>query len=334
MTTDSHAATSHVAPKRALTLYRTMCEIRAFEQAAVKGYRDGLLPGFIHVSLGQEACAAGACGALVEGDLITSTHRGHGHCLAKGADPGRMMAELYARSEGYAKGRGGSMHIADVAAGVLGANGIVGQSMGLGVGAALSLQVRQQPNCVVAFFGEGASGTGIAHEAMNMAAIWSLGIVFFCESNRFAELSSFDTHVSIPNVADRAAAYGFPGVVVDGEDALAVNAAVTEAAVRARAGGGPTLIEAKTYRWHGHYEGDPQVYKSEAERQNEEGFDPIARFEREAVGHGIDADTLAQLRAGAEARIAAAVEWAGTLPSPPLTAILEDVYAEHTNGAH
>jgi len=197
------AASSSVAPERALALYRTMCEIRAFEQAAVKGYRDGHLPGFIHVSLGQEACAAGACGALVEGDLITSTHRGHGHCLAKGADPGRMLAELYARADGYAKGRGGSMHIADVAAGVLGANGIVGQSMGLGIGAALSLQVRGQPNCVVAFFGEGASGTGIAHEAMNMAALWNLGIVFFCESNRYAELSPYDTHVSVPAVVPR-----------------------------------------------------------------------------------------------------------------------------------
>ncbi len=327
------AASSSVAPERALALYRTMCEIRAFEQAAVKGYRDGHLPGFIHVSLGQEACAAGACGALVDGDLITSTHRGHGHCLAKGADPGRMLAELYARADGYAKGRGGSMHIADVAAGVLGANGIVGQSMGLGIGAALSLQVRGQPNCVVAFFGEGASGTGIAHEAMNMAALWNLGIVFFCESNRYAELSPYDTHVSVPDVAGRAAAYGFTGVVVDGEDVMAVHAAVAEAAARARAGGGPSLIEAKTYRWHGHYEGDPQTYKPEAERRNDEGLDPIARFARGAAALGLDPARLEGAREEAEARIAAALAWAGSLQSPPAAALTEDVYAGQAHGA-
>ncbi|MCW2241366.1 thiamine pyrophosphate-dependent dehydrogenase E1 component subunit alpha [Azospirillum canadense] len=315
-----------VSTELAARLYRLMWEVRAFEVIAADRYRQGDLPGFIHLSLGQEACAVGACAALGQGDLITSTHRGHGHCLAKGADPGLMMAELFAKSAGYGKGRGGSMHIADVSMGVLGANGIVGQSLGLGVGAALSLQIRRQPHCVVAFFGEGASGTGIAHEAMNMAAIWKLPIVFFCEANRYAELSPYAVHVSVERIADRAAAYGFPGVTVDGEDVLAVHAAVTDAAARARACGGPTLIEARTYRWHGHYEGDPQVYKTQAERDTGTDFDPILRFERQGAG-GLPADALAGLRAEAEARIRDAAEWAAGLQSPPASAIGEDVYA-------
>jgi pyruvate dehydrogenase E1 component alpha subunit len=320
---------ANVTAEEAERLYRSMCEIRAFETTASERYKTGELPGFIHVSLGQEACAAGACGALGEGDLITSTHRGHGHCLAKGADPRRMMAELFARADGTGKGRGGSMHIADVGVGVLGANGIVGQSLGLGAGAALSLQVRGLPNCVVAFFGEGASGTGIAHEAMNMAAIWRLPIVFFCESNRYAELSPYSTHVSVERVADRAAAYGFPGVTVDGEDVLAVYIAVREAAERARSGGGPSLVEAKTFRWHGHYEGDPQVYKTAEERENGRSFDPLARLERRAdLIPGLSAERLARSRDEARARIAAAVDWALARPEPPLSAILEDVVAE------
>lgn len=315
-----------VSTETVARLYRLMWEVRAFELIAADRYRQGDLPGFIHLSLGQEACAVGACAALTQGDFITSTHRGHGHCLAKGADPRLMMAELFAKAAGYGKGRGGSMHIADVSMGVLGANGIVGQSLGLGVGAALSLQVRKQPNCVVAFFGEGASGTGIAHEAMNMAAIWKLPIVFFCEANRYAELSPYAVHVSVERIADRAAAYGFPGVTVDGEDVLAVHAAVSEAAERARDGGGPTLVEAKTYRWHGHYEGDPQTYKTPAERDTGTDVDPILRFERQGAG-GLSADALARIREEAEARIRGAAEWAAGLQSPPASAIGEDVYA-------
>jgi TPP-dependent pyruvate/acetoin dehydrogenase alpha subunit len=320
---------NNVTLDEAERLYRLMCEIRAFEMAASERYKAGDLPGFIHVSLGQEACAAGACAALEAEDLITSTHRGHGHCLAKGADPGRMMAELFARADGTGKGRSGSMHIADVSVGVLGANGIVGQSLGLGVGAALSLQVRGLRNCVVAFFGEGASGTGIAHEAMNMAAIWRLPIIFFCEANRYAELSPYSVHVSIERIADRAAAYGFPGISIDGEDALSVFIAVREAAARARAGLGPTLIEAKTYRWHGHYEGDPQVYKSKQELESGRSFDPIVRLEKQAaLIPGLSSERLVSAREAAQVRISAAVDWALARPHPPLSAILEDVFAE------
>jgi len=311
-------------------IFTTMCEIRAFELIASERYKNGDLPGFIHLSLGQEACAAGACAALEREDLITSTHRGHGHCLAKGADPNRMMAELFAKQQGYSKGRAGSMHIADVAAGVLGANGIVGQSMGLGVGAALSLQIRHQPNVVIAFFGEGASGAGIAHEAMNIAALWKLPIIFFCEVNRYAELSPYEVHVSTPTVAERSVAYGFPGVTVDGEDAVEVYRAVKAAADRARSGGGPSLVEARTYRWQGHYEGDPQVYKTDRERAEGQHFDPIAKMrERGAAG---TEQHFTGLQKEAERRIQAAALWASGLQSPPPAALLEDVYAEAYHG--
>jgi len=321
-------------PETIERLFGAMCEIRTFELVASERYRGGDLPGFIHLSLGQEACAAGACLALQEGDYITSTHRGHGHCLAKGADPRRMMAELFAKAQGYGKGRSGSMHIADVAVGVLGANGIVGQSMGLGIGAALSLQVRRKPNIVVAFFGEGASGAGIAHEAMNMAAIWKLPIIFFCEVNRYAELSPYATHVSLARLSDRASAYGFPGETIDGEDVIAVYAAVIEAARRARAGEGPSLIETKTFRWHGHYEGDPQVYKTDDEKKNGERFDPIARMkERASSLPGVTTERFIEIEARAEAGIRAAADWAAGLQSPSAATMTEDVYAEGDDAA-
>jgi pyruvate dehydrogenase E1 component alpha subunit len=315
-------------------LFRMMCEIRTFELVASERYRNGDLPGFIHLSLGQEACAAGACAVLEPGDYVTSTHRGHGHCLAKGANPRRMMAELFAKAQGYARGRGGSMHIADVSAGVLGANGIVGQSMGLGIGAALSMQIQNKPNVVVAFFGEGASGAGIAHEAMNMAAIWKLPIVFFCEANRYAELSHYSAHVSLDRVSDRAVAYGFPGETVDGEDVLAVYEATRRAVGHARSGEGPSLIEAKTFRWHGHYEGDPQFYKTEAERKGEHAFDPILHM-KERIGRvpGLDPARLDAIEADADVRIRADAEWAAGLQSPPASAMTDDVYAEASNAA-
>lgn len=316
------------APELIENLFRLMCEVRAFESIASERYRAGELPGFIHLSLGQEASAAGACAALRSGDYITSTHRGHGHCLAKGADPRLMMAELFAKAQGYGKGRGGSMHIADVAAGVLGANGIVGQSLGLGIGAALSIQVRRTGNVALAFFGEGASGAGIAHESMNIAAIWKLPVIFFCETNRYAELSPYETHVSTPRVSDRAVAYGFPGESVDGEDVLAVYGAVLRAATRARKGDGPTLVEAKTYRWHGHYEGDPQLYKTELERKQGTDFDPIACLKRRSSDLGISSDRLIELELAAKQKIAAAAEWAAGLQTAPASSVIEDVYAE------
>lgn len=309
-------------------MHKTMWRIRLFEEAASAHYRDGDLPGFIHLSIGQEACAAGVCAALEPDDYITSTHRGHGHCIAKGGDPQRMMAELFAKESGYSQGRGGSMHIADVSVGMLGANGIVGQSMPLGVGAALTSQVRKEGRVAVAFFGEGASGAGVAHEAMNMASIWKLPMVFFCEANRYAELSPYDVHVSVPNVADRAASYDFPGVTIDGGDATAVYETVVEAVARAREGGGPSLVEAKTYRWHGHYEGDPQRYKPEGETEAEMARDPIVRFERLLQEHfGANESELAAVKEAAQREIDAAVAFATSAADPSPQDLTNNVYA-------
>lgn len=312
-----------------LGMHRTMCRIRYFEEAASAKYKEGELPGFIHLSIGQEACAVGVCSTLEVSDYITSTHRGHGHCLAKGGDAKLMMSELFAKEAGYSQGRGGSMHIADVSVGMLGANGIVGQSMPLGAGAALTAQVKNTGAVAVAFFGEGASGAGVAHEAMNMASIWKLPLVFFCEANRYAELSPYETHVPIANVADRAPAYDMPGVTIDGGDVLAVHETVSVAVARARAGQGPSLIEAKTYRWHGHYEGDPQVYKPEGETEAEKKGDPILRIEAVLKeSFGMDAAALEKVHTEEKALIADAVAFADNAPDPTPDGLMTNVYAE------
>jgi TPP-dependent pyruvate/acetoin dehydrogenase alpha subunit len=312
-----------------LGMHRTMCRIRYFEEAASAKYKEGELPGFIHLSIGQEACAVGVCSTLEVSDYITSTHRGHGHCLAKGGDAKLMMSELFAKEAGYSQGRGGSMHIADVSVGMLGANGIVGQSMPLGAGAALTAQVKNTGAVAVAFFGEGASGAGVAHEAMNMAPIWQLPLVFFCEANRYAELSPYETHVPIANVADRAPAYDMPGVTIDGGDVLAVHETVSVAVARARAGQGPSLIEAKTYRWHGHYEGDPQVYKPEGETEAEKKGDPILRIEAVLKeSFGMDAAALEKVHTEEKALIADAVAFADNAPDPTPDGLMTNVYAE------
>lgn len=310
------------------TLYQIMCLIRRFETVAAEKYRDGKMPGFIHLSLGQEACAAGACVALEDRDYITSTHRGHGHCLAKGADPNLMMAELFGKSDGYCKGRGGSMHIADPSIGVLGANGIVGQSLPLAVGAALTAQVKKNGAVALAFFGEGASGAGVVHEAMNIAAIWSLPVVFFCEANRYAELSPYETHCPIDQISKRASSYGFPGITVNGEDAVQVYLAAEKAVLRARSGKGPSLIEAKTRRWNGHYEGDPQKYKTADERDNPSSFDPLVFFEKNySSEYGLSEADIQTLRANADQTISEAVNFAENSPPSPKENILSDVYA-------
>lgn len=317
-----------VSKAQAQSLYAKLVEVRQFELRCSELYRDGAMPGFVHVSLGQEACAVGACLALERDDYVTSTHRGHGHCLAKGADPDRMMAELFAAPQGYSKGRGGSMHIADMTVGVLGANGIVGQSSPLALGAALTAQVKGLPRVALAFFGEGASGAGPTFEAMNIAALWNLPVIFFCEVNRYAEMSPFSTHCPVPNVADRASGFGFEGVTIDGNDVVAVHSAVTAAAAKARDGGGPTLIEAKTHRWHGHYEGDPMRYVAESDRDEALRDDPLLRFATVMRGTLGFADAeIEQIADAARARIDAAVDYARGLQSPPVTVMMEDVYA-------
>ena len=237
-----------------------MLMIRRFEEAAEEQHANGLVPGPLHVSIGQEAVAVGVCLALRPDDVVTSTHRGHHHCLAKSVDPNRMMAELLGRQDGWALGRGGSMHIVAPEVGLLGTYGIVGGGMPIAVGAAYGFRVQGSDRVAVCFFGEGAASTGAFGEALNLAGLWDLAVVFVCENNGYVELGPQSAHVA-GSIADRPSGYGFPGVQVDGNDVEAVHAAALAAVARARAGEGPTLIEAVTYRWRGHHADDSADYQ-------------------------------------------------------------------------
>jgi TPP-dependent pyruvate/acetoin dehydrogenase alpha subunit len=263
-------------PKELLAeMYRRMSLVREFELRAIAERRAGLIPGFIHSCVGQEATAVGACLALQPEDVITSTHRGHGHLIGKGGDPLYMMAELAARSSGYCLGRGGSLHISDYNLGILGANGIVAGGIPIAVGASLAFAMRNEKRVALAFFGDGATNEGAFHEAANEAGVWKLPVIFFCENNLYGEGTPQSKQAPVADLAVRAAAYGFPGVIVDGNDVLAVYSATQKAAERARQGLGPTFIEAKTYRQRGHYEGDPQVYRSDEETGFWKKKDPV-----------------------------------------------------------
>jgi 2-oxoisovalerate dehydrogenase E1 component len=258
-------------------MYRRMRLIRRFEERAATLYRDGQIPGFLHLSIGQEATAVGACWPLDDRDVITSTHRGHGHCIAKGLDVTGMFAELMGRDTGTCRGRGGSMHIADPRKGIFGANGIVAAGLPIAVGAATAAQLRESGGVVVAFFGDGAVGQGMFHEALNLAAVWGLPVVFCCENNHYAEFSrAADQHPA--TLADRALGYGMEFVAVDGNDVVAVAQRFTEVVDGLRAGGPPVLLEAETYRWHGHYEGDPERYRDCAELDEWKARDPLGRL--------------------------------------------------------
>ena len=323
----SPAARGEIEPALQIERLRTMLRIRRFEERAEELYLGGELPGFIHLSIGQEACAAGACLALRRDDYITSTHRGHGHCIAKGAPLDAMMAELYAKVTGSCKGKGGSMHIADFSVGMLGANGVVGGGANLAVGAAIAARLRKSDQIALCFFGDGAANRGPVHEACNMAAIWKLPVIFFCENNQYASTTSASYALPIPDVAARAAGYGMPGVVIDGNDALVVYDAVRTWAERARAGGGPVLIEAKTYRMRGHYVGDPQLYRSSDEVEARRQRDPIARLERTLLDAGLVSPAdVDRLRQEAADEIEAAVRFGRESPLPAPEEALDDVY--------
>jgi 2-oxoisovalerate dehydrogenase E1 component len=267
--------TSELSQDDRLELYRQMVTIRRFEEAATVLYRDGEVPGFVHISIGQEGTAVGACWPLRRTDGIVSNHRGHGHCLAKGADPAGMMAELMGKATGTCGGLGGSMHIADVAQGIFGANGIVGAGLPIACGVGAAMKQRKTDDVVVAFFGDGAVAQGAFHEALNLAAVWHLPVVFFCENNGYAEFSPFDRQHPVP-VRARGSAYGIEPITVDGNDVEAVVAAMSAVVERCRAGNGPALVEGVTYRQHGHYEGDPQRYRTADEREEWQAKDPIA----------------------------------------------------------
>lgn len=312
----------------ALDLYTRMVRIRQFEEKAARLYEQGLLPGFLHSSVGQEAVAVGVCGALRKDDYITSTHRGHGHIIAKGAGLDRMFAELYGRETGFNRGLGGSMHIMDFELGVLGANGIVGAGIPIAAGAGLSIQLRGTDQVAVAFFGDGAINTGAFHEGINLAAIWDLPCVFVCENNLYAESTPQEYVLRIPALTERARGYGIPGELVDGNDLVAVYDAARRAVERARAGKGPTLLECRTYRWYGHYIGDPAVYRPQEEVEYWKARDPIPRFEawmKEHVGFD-DADREAVWQAVA-AEVEAAVKFAEESPLTPVEAALDCVYS-------
>ncbi len=308
MSTNAEASKAASVAVSERDLFATMALIRAFETNVASLYRDGEIPGFVHTSLGQEAVAAGVGGALQDDDYVATTHRGHGHCLARGMEVDSMMAELFARGAGICHGKGGSMHVADPTRGVLGANAIVGASLPLAVGAGMSSKLLHQGRVAVAFFGEGAVNQGAFHEAVNLAAIWNLPVVLVCENNIYAEFSDSRTLTRVPAVVDRCGAYGIEAQAVDGNDVVAVAALTADAAARCRAGDGPFLIEAETYRWHGHYEGDSQPYKPEDEATEWRARDPLEVSAMRLVeGGDASADELDQVRAEALAQVEASI---------------------------
>jgi len=314
--------------ERLVELLRTMWRIRAFEEKAEELYSLGKVHGTMHLSIGQEAVAAGVCAALRPDDYILSTHRGHGHCIAKGGDVRRMMAEFLGKETGYCRGRGGSMHIADLETGNLGANGIVGGGLPIATGVGLGIRMRGLKRVCVVFFGDGASNEGAFHESLNLAAIWELPIVFVCENNQYAMSMPVQRSMRVARIADRACAYGIPGRTVDGMDVLAVYEAAWEAIERARTGGGPTLLECVTYRYRGHSRSDRQRYRTREEVEAWRAQDPIARLESLLLNQGVlTEDALTQLRADVRAEIEEAVRFAEQSPEPDPARLLEDVYA-------
>jgi 2-oxoisovalerate dehydrogenase E1 component len=296
-------------------MHRRMLLIRGFEQRVAALYRDGEVPGFVHLSIGQEAAAVGACWPLRPTDVITSTHRGHGHCLAKGLDPLGMFAELMGRDEGTNRGRGGSMHIADPKLGIFGANGIVAAGVPIAAGAAAAAQLRGDGGVAVAFFGDGAPAQGAFHEAVNLSAVWRLPVVFFCENNGYAEFSRASTQ-HVASLEQRAAGYGVAHVGVDGNDVVATAAVMDEVVSSVRAGHGPVVVEAATYRWHGHYEGDPERYRSPEEVKEWEGRDPLLAHERRLRDAGIGDDEIKALESSVADQLDGAVEAARRLEEP------------------
>jgi TPP-dependent pyruvate/acetoin dehydrogenase alpha subunit len=314
-------------PDLLLQMYAALLRVRRFEERARELYHAGRIPGFIHLSVGQEAVAVGACAALRRDDYLLSTHRGHGHLIAKGGSLRRLMAELYGRATGCCKGKGGSMHIADASVGYLGANGVLTAGCVLAPGVGLSVQMRGTDQVVVALFGDGAANRGPFHEGVNLSALWRAPVVFLCENNSWASTTAHALSTAGGSIAARAAGYGIPGAAVDGNDALAVHAAVARAVDRARAGEGPSLIEAKTVRWLGHHEGDPQAYRARSEVEDGRRRDPIARLRAHLEGLGLlDAAHASRVAAAVEAEVEDAVAFAESSPLPEPAAALEDLF--------
>jgi len=317
--------------KTLLKLYTTMLKIRLFEDRIIDLYARGLVPGLAHLYTGEEAIAAGACAALRETDYITSTHRGHGHVIAKGGDLRLMMAELFGKKTGYCKGKGGSMHIADMNIGILGANGIAGGGLPIAVGAGLSAKLRGTDQVTVCFFGDGSSNNGTFHESLNLASIHKLPVIFVCENNHFGISLSQERHQSITDISIRATGYNLPGITADGNDAVGVYEVVSKAVRRAWAKEGPTLIECKTYRWRGHHEGDPnqgERYRKKQEIEEWKKKDPISRLAHRLIEDQIASrKKLSAIEKDVSEEINQAVAFANESEFPPLEDLYEDVYA-------
>ena len=313
--------------EKMIELYIGMLKIRRFEEKVSELFSKGLIPGFVHLYIGEEAVAVGVCANLTKNDYITSTHRGHGHCIAKGADLKRMMAELFGKKTGCCKGKGGSMHIADYSSGILGANAIVGANIPIATGAAFAAKSKGTNNVSVSFFGDGASNTGAFHEGINIAAAWKLPVIFVCENNLYAISTRTTRSTAITNIAARAASYGIPGVIVDGMDVMAVYEAARRAVERARKGRGPTLIECKTYRFYGSFEGDPQRYRPKSEKEEWLTKDPLNVGEK-LVNMGVLTDAgLQKIDQEVKSAVEEAVKYAKESPYPEPEEVTKDLLA-------
>ncbi|GER66568.1 acetoin:2,6-dichlorophenolindophenol oxidoreductase subunit alpha [Weizmannia acidilactici] len=325
------ASELQLSREKAHWMIQKMFEIRKFEDKVHEVFATGILPGFVHLYAGEEAVAVGVCAHLNNEDTITSTHRGHGHCIAKGCDLKGMMAEIYGKATGLCKGKGGSMHIADLDKGMLGANGIVGGGFPLACGAALTAKYKKTRNVSVCFFGDGANNHGTFHEGINLAAAWKLPVVFVAENNGYAEATPFSYASSCKTIADRAISYNIPGVRVDGKDVVAVYQAAKEAVERARNGEGPTLIECVTYRNYGHFEGDAQTYKAEkekAEQLNEK--DAILQFKKYLIEQNLMTESVIDsLEQKVDNEITEAVKFSEESPYPDSSELLTDVYVSY-----
>src|SRR5690625_4378347 len=310
------------------TLYEKMVRIRQFENEVEKNVQRGHLHGTTHLYNGQEAVAVGVCSALQNGDYISSTHRGHGHAIAMGADIHKMMAEMFGKITGYSKGKGGSMHIADIEEGNLGSNGVVGGGIPIAVGAGLSMQMQQKNNVVACFFGDGAINEGSFHEALNMASIWQVPVIFICENNLYGMSSAIGDMTNIDQLSERAVAYGIPGVTIDGNDVLVVKETMERAVERARNGAGPTFIEAKTYRFKGHSKSDKQLYRMEEEVEAYKKRDPLIQLEQKLLHVAIEAaDRIKAIHHTVQKEVDAATEFATASDEPGIDELYKDVYA-------
>lgn len=313
-----------------LWMYERMRLIRGFEDRVHELFGEGKLPGFVHLYAGEEAIAVGTVSQLRDDDYITSTHRGHGHCIAKGVDVKSMMAELYGKATGACKGKGGSMHIADVDKGMMGANGIVGGGAPLSCGPALTAKTLGKDKVTICFYGDGAAAQGTSHESMNLASIWNLPVVFVCENNGFAESTPVEYHASVKDIADRATAYNIPGLTVDGTDIFAVAEAVDEAVQRARNGEGPTLVECKAFRYYGHFEGDAVTYYTDEMREEFRERDPIDKFRQNVLERElVTEEELNEIDEKVKNAIDEAVEFAEESPMPDPKELTTDVYVSY-----